>query len=154
MRIEGAFGLKDIPAHRSLVPLDGPGGEIVALDTARRPNRNSPLSRLVEGTNVHSMTPRQMANLSMDLYIGGYLQWEEYAMIAFQPELHPDFNRTIGALTGETSAPDRPRDYVSEWEERYAFERRHNGEDPGRLQSTLRILALLKKIEDPTDLLA
>lgn len=37
-------------------------------------------------------------------------------MLANQPELHPDFNRTIGALTGRRAAPDRERDCLAEWE--------------------------------------
>ncbi len=36
----------------------------------------------------------------MDLHVAGVLPWEGYAMLAFQPELHPDYDRTVGALIG------------------------------------------------------
>ena len=65
----------------------------------------------------------------MDLYMVGVITWEEHAMLAFQPELHPDYDQTVGALTGEKADPDRPRDYVAIWEARLAFERKHNAGD-------------------------
>ena len=67
-----------------------------------------------------------MADVSLELYASGTIAFEEYELLAFQPELHPDYNLTIGALTGELAGPDKARDFVAQWEERLNFERRHN----------------------------
>ena len=104
-----------------------------------------------QGLDLRNFTPRQMANLSMDLYVSGILEWDEYAMLAFQPELHPDYDRTIGALTGEKAKPDGPRDFIAEWEGRHRFEEEHNPEDRKLVQHTLRIVNVLKQIESPTN---
>ncbi len=102
----------------------------------------------------HNMTPREMANLSMELYASGVLSWEEYSMLAFQPELHPDYNRTIGALTGEKAEPDRSRDQVAEWEDRLAFEQKYNPIDDNRIRRTRRIVQVLKQVSQPTSMVA
>ena len=91
----------------------------------------------------------------MDLYVGGVLPWEEYAMLAFQPELHPDYDRTIGALTGEKAEPDRPRDFVSQWERRLEFEEKYNADHPKLVARTTHIVAVLRQLGDtPTDMSA
>jgi hypothetical protein len=158
MRIESNNSALDTwisPETRALVPVaDASNSSLTTLQTADKPSTAlSPLAQLAEGVRIRSMSPRQMSDMSMNLYVAGYLQWDEYAMLAFQPELHPDFDKTIGALTGEKAAPDRPKDFISEWEERLAFEQR-NGEDQDRLNSTQRILTLFKKIEHPTNVVA
>jgi hypothetical protein len=95
--------------------------------------------------NVRHMSPREMAAFGMDLYVDGVLGYEDYALLAFQPELQSDFGTTIGALTGTAASPDRPRDYVRIWEERLRFEQDHSDEDRTCLQRTARILRLLQR---------
>ena len=104
-----------------------------------------------QGADLRNFTPREMAELSMDLYVSGVVTWDEYALLAFQPELHPDYDRTVGALTGEKAAPDRPRDFIAEWEERLRFEEEHNGKDRQRVSRTMRILSVLKQMNSPTN---
>ncbi len=158
MRIEpneSFTDLKDITPSRALVPVDASNANLVTIDakeTSVEPV--SPLASLSKGVNVRHMSPRQISELSLSLYVAGYLQWDEYEILAFQPELHPDFNQTIGALTGETANPDRPRDFVVEWEDRYNFEVRNNPDDAKRIERNLRILTLFKKVEFPTNILA
>ena len=86
----------------------------------------------------------------MDLHVAGVLPWEEYAMLAFQPELHPDYDRTVGALIGKKAQPDRPRDFVALWEERLAFERKYNAGNPKLIARTAHIVTVLRQIESPT----
>ncbi len=88
----------------------------------------------------------------MDLYVAGILPWEEYAMLAFQAELHPDYDKTIGALTGEPAAPDRPRDFLNLWEERLRFEEKHNAGNPNLVARTRRIVQVFRQIASPTNL--
>ena len=158
MRIElnGSYtDLRDITPSRALVPVETNIANLVTIDAKEKSVETiSPLAKLSKGVDVRHMSPRQMSELSLNLYVAGYLQWDEYEILAFQPELHPDFDRTIGALTGESASPDRPRDYVVEWEDRYDFELRNNPDDAKRIERNLRILTLFKKVEFPTNVLA
>jgi hypothetical protein len=84
-----------------------------------------------------------MSELSLDLYVAGLLGYEDYAMLAFQPELHPDYDTTIGALTGTRAQPDRPRDFIELWEDRLRFESAHSPENQkliGRIQHIVHLL--------------
>lgn len=99
------------------------------------------------------LSPRQMVTLSLDLYIAGKLSFEDYAELAFQPELHPDFNATIGALTGEKAEPDRPRDFVRLWQDKAEFHRRHNNDRQDLIEQSERIANVLSKIKSPANVL-
>jgi len=104
--------------------------------------------------DIRTMTPREMADFSLDLYIDGSLSFEEYSMLAFQPELHPGFENTIGALTGERADPDRPRDYIEQWQDRFDFEQRYPSGDPKKLEQIDRILGVLHGFEEKLDFVA
>jgi len=104
-------------------------------------------------TGYSKLSPRQMVTLSLDLYIAGALSFEDYAELAFQPELHPDFNATIGALTGEKAEPDRPRDFVRLWQDKAEFQRRHNNERQDLIEQSERIAEVLSKIKSPANVL-
>jgi len=106
----------------------------------------SPLKKILADINARAISPRSMQTLSLDLYAAGIITWEEHEDLAFQADLHPDFPRTIGALTGDTALPDHPRDYVKEWEHRLDFERRHSPEGEKRTRA-LRILSVLRRID-------
>ncbi len=99
--------------------------------------------------DVRHMTPRQMVNLSFDLYSAGFLSQEQYTELAFQSELMPNFESTIGALTGEKAQPDLPRDYIAIWRQRVNFERTHCPEDERVIQRAQATLDLLKSIRKP-----
>lgn len=107
--------------------------------------------RLTRGLSLRKLTPRQMAEVSLDLYAAGILSYDDYALLAFQPELHPQYNVTVGALTGEPAGPDRARDYVDQWEERLNFERRHNPQNTSLVRRTERIVSLLNALDGPPD---
>lgn len=97
--------------------------------------------------DVRNLTPRQMSALCGELFLATMISCDEYLMMAFQPELHPDFDRTIGALIGEKADPDRPRDYIQRWTERLDFERRYNAKDPGLIDRTRNILSVLRQLD-------
>ncbi|HEY1721436.1 MAG TPA: hypothetical protein VGG27_09355 [Magnetospirillaceae bacterium] len=99
---------------------------------------------------VRNMSPREMANWAHEMYMLGWITWDEYR--AAQPvELHPDYNMTVGALTGERAEPDRPRDMVREWEERLAFAHRHSTRDDTEARRLHRIVAILRWQAGPQD---
>ncbi|MDA1089255.1 MAG: hypothetical protein O3A85_02940 [Proteobacteria bacterium] len=116
--------------------------------------KRSGLFDVIGNIDTHNLSPRQMTGLGQDLYIAGTISFEDYSLLAFQPELRPDFDRTIGALTGERADPDRPRDFVELWSERAAFERRHNPHRPDLIEQSERIASVLRQIESPTNVTA
>lgn len=136
-----------VPVRNSLpVPVEqGPQPEPTELKNL------SSLAEIIGDIDARNLSPRQMANLSLDLYAAGAVSFEDYAELAFQPELHPDFDQTIGALTGEKANPDRPRDFVRLWEDRAAFQRRHNYERTDLIEQSERIASVLRQIEKPTN---
>ncbi|CCQ74158.1 hypothetical protein [Magnetospira sp. QH-2] len=110
------------------------------------------LQKLVGNRDVRDLSPRQMVDLSLDLYAGNIISWDEYTLLAFQPDLHPDYDATVGALTGRPAAPDTPRDYVAQWEEKLDFEMKHNTDDRATLDKVAHIVTVLRQIENPTNL--
>ena len=120
-----------------------PGGRLTLSE--------SPLKPFSTGVNARAISPRDIQDLSLDLYAGGILSWEEHEDLAFQVDLHPEFSQTIGALTGEKPLPDQPRDYVKEWEQRLDFENRHAPQSP-KQHRTVRILSVLRRMHSPTDI--
>lgn len=137
---------------RELVPYETPPLPAPGPPAPEPPRRETVAGPITPNLDVRDLTPRQMAEMSMDLYMVGVITWEEHFMLAFQPELHPDYDQTVGALTGEKADPDRPRDYVAIWEERLAFERKHNAGDDDRVGRSRRIVNLLRRIAAPTDI--
>jgi hypothetical protein len=92
----------------------------------------------------HRMSPRQLADWAHDMYLCRNLAWEEYCMVGFPAELHPQYNKTVGALTGGVAQPDAPRDMIRAWEERRAFLRRYYQADAPEVLRVEKLLVLLK----------
>lgn len=143
-------------------PCTVPGTNVVVFEAAKPPQAvlgsgrqftESPLKSILTDINARAISPRQMQKLSLELYAGGIISWEEHAALAFQPDLHPDFARTIGALTGEKPLPDQPRDFVREWEQKLDFERRFAPATSRAKEHALHILSVLRRIESPASLL-
>ena len=104
--------------------------------------------------NIRQISPRKIMETGYDLYTIGAIGWEEYEMLAFQPELHPDYNKTIGALIGEKAQPDRSQDYIEIWEKRLLFERRYNPDNTRTIRQTEHLVSILRQIDRPTNLVA
>lgn len=140
----GAMSVRPAPVveiHRH----DRPAGPVPRLADCRQPApQPSPDER--RSTDPRRATPREIAQLAMDLYLDGTLGFEDSAMLGFQPDLNRRFVATIGALTGRPAAPDAPRDYIALWEARLAFERRFNPEAVAVQQRMTRILGTLRQI--------
>jgi len=150
MRVDDSRDWREyLPGHpaadRALVPVEPAARReptIAAIEKSDIPDQH-PL-KTAGRVDVRVLSPRQMVDMNMDLYVSGVLAWDEYAVLAIQPELHPDYERTIGALTGEAAEPDRPRDLVNQWEQRLAFDRKHNTDNPSIVDSTERIVGVLR----------
>lgn len=110
----------------------------------RQPAKLPPPGPAPGGPHVRYMTPREMQLYSENLYAAGYISFDDYEVLAFQPDLHPDFGRTIGALTGERAQPDRPRDFIRLWQERLNFAQRYYPSNSREVRRAHRILEAIK----------
>ncbi|CAA6603817.1 conserved hypothetical protein [Rhodospirillaceae bacterium LM-1] len=104
-----------------------------------------------ERANVRSMTPRELADFAYNMYMDGTLSWDEYRMVGFPSELHPDFDKTIGQLTGEHAQPDRPKDMVTAWQQRVEFEERYSANNPEAIERARRVLDVLRWQDAPPE---
>ncbi|MCR6630786.1 MAG: hypothetical protein NVV74_12455 [Magnetospirillum sp.] len=96
--------------------------------------------------DLRHISPRRFAEITHELYVEGSLKWAEYQLVGFPSELHPAYDTTIGALTGQKAEPNRPRDLLAEWENRLDFMRRHA--DPAVLVAE-RALDVLRRQAEP-----
>lgn len=94
------------------------------------------------GWDTRCISPRDFAEMAHELYVEGVFSWEDYCLVGFPSELHPDFDTTIGALIGARAEPDRPRDMLAQWEQRVDFERRYN-RDAREVRRAERVLHIL-----------
>lgn len=146
------YPIEPLALERSLVPVKAnpvvPIGQLVdrSSDAARMVSRKP----AVPAMDVRQMSPRKMAELSMDLYVAGIIEYKEHEMLAFQAELHPDYNKSIGALTGQPAQPDHPKDFIDEWQSRLAFQRRYNPDNVQRIRRSEHINNILRQIDAPT----
>ncbi|HMA52475.1 MAG TPA: hypothetical protein VKP60_22095 [Magnetospirillaceae bacterium] len=123
------------------------GGLPALPDDASEPY-STPLERATRGNyriDPRNMSPRQLADWAHEMYLCRMLAWEEYCMAGFPPELHPQYNRTIGALTGKLAQPDTPRNMIRVWEERLSFMLRYYEADEPDVQRVEKLLRLLRQ---------
>lgn len=138
---------------RKLVVVEDPLPPEVVKGSGRSATEH-PLEKMLENINSRAMSPREASKLGFELYAAGVLKWEEYSDLSFQPELHPEFKKTIGALTGEKAMPDGKRDFVKLWEKKYQFANRHHKPGSDVPERALHILSVLRRIESPLDVKA
>ncbi len=98
---------------------------------------------------VREISPRGLAALAFELYVEGRIPLDDYLLIGFPSELHPAYDRTIGALTGRRARPDRPRDMIREWENRVRELRGSSAPMAELTARAERVLSLLRWLERP-----
>jgi hypothetical protein len=149
MKLDFLFGQSQSNKNGRREPrLKTPAGGGAARDRPSEPSAPSTVPALPPPeirVAVRRMSPRQLAAWAHEMYLCGALSWDEYAMAGFPAELHPQYNRTIGALTGQRAQPDAPRDMVKEWEDRLAFALRHNTALEPYVRRTEKVLNLLRQ---------
>ncbi len=118
------------------------------VDTqADRTTNAGDLRRFASRYDLGAISPRAMVHLSTELFVSGYLTLDQHADLSFQSEMMPNFDLTIGALTGEKAEPDRPRNYAEIWRLRLEFEKNHIIDDERIVIRTQKILDLLEEID-------
>lgn len=146
-----------------------PGGALVALESrppqrlredvkpaprsTQRPAIAPPSRSRRAVPNVRYLSPREMLEYSQDLYAAGIIGFEDYEAMAFQPDLHPSYDKTIGALTGQCAAPDRPRDFIRHWQDRLNYVQRYYPADAYEVRQASRILKALIAFPQHDDIL-
>lgn len=120
----------------------------------KRPNPQIAAKMHADDIHVRYMTPRQMLLYSENLYAAGIISFDDYEKLAFQPDLHPDFARTIGALTGDKPQPDRPRDFIRRWQDRLEFAQRYHPANSHEVRQAFRILEVLKGFQRQSEIFA
>ena len=153
VRNDGNKNEKTSSGRELLAPVPRYPVPLATKDDERKSSGDVHLGPIVPDVDVRNMSPREMAELSLDLYANGILNWEEHEMLSFQPELNPAFKDTVGALTGEIAEPDRNRDYLELWEKRLDFERKYNPENQDSLLNTRQIVSVLRRLATPLNVL-
>ena len=150
------YPLEPLDSDRSLVLVK----RKLPIATGKRMDHSTDIDRTasrkptIPAVDPRQMSPRKMVKLSLDLYVAGIIGWEEHKMLSFQADLHPDYSKTIGALTGEPAKPDHPKDFIEEWERRLAFQRSYNPDNVRRIRRTEHIKNIFNQIDAPTHLVA
>jgi len=132
-----------VPLFPAQPPAEIPGEKSKTHDVHRP---ETPFGVVTRNIDVRHISPREMTDFSLDLYAAGVVAFDEYSALSLHPELHPDFDKTIGALTGDRAAPDRKRDFLGYWEEKLSFQERRSSPNPEELDRTRRIVTVLRVI--------
>jgi len=109
------------PLYANIPPLHLPPSAVLdnaILTTASRPEDDIWNTPEPPAHPVRNMSPQALAELALELYLEERIDREEYLLLGFPSETHPDYNRTIGALTGHAARPNKPRDLIRQWERR------------------------------------
>jgi hypothetical protein len=123
-------------------------GGLPALSDETAEPMSTPMERASRGNyriDPRAMSPRQLADWAHEMYLCRMLAWEEYCMAGFPPELHPHYNRTVGALTGKLAQPDAPRNMIRVWEEKLSFMLRYYDADEPDVLRVEKLLRLLRQ---------
>lgn len=142
------------PSKESRIAADGAAVTVSLSDQAKQAEGENQLLMLPapdERPNVRSMTPRELADFAYNMYMDGTLSWDEYKMVGFPSELHPDYDKTVGSLTGEKAQPDRPKDMVVAWQQRVEFEQRYSADKPEVVERAQRVLDVLRWQDAPPE---
>ncbi len=102
-------------------------------------------SRIAANYDVRNISPREMAKMSLELYQSGVISFKDHSFLSFQPELNPEYDETIGRLTGTVARPDEPQDFVAVWEG-HLKDQETRGTDREMIEQTRRMLSLVQNL--------
>lgn len=96
--------------------------------------------------DVRNVSPREMAAMSQELYQGGAISFQDHALLSFQPELSPEFNKIFPGRPGK---PDTPRDFIAQWETQLQTDEKRSDKNASkndqRIQNIIGNLAALRE---------
>lgn len=111
-----------------------------SLDEAKRTQLSNILSRY----DITNCTPRQMADLSLELYEAGALNFRQHALLSFQPELGPQYDELCRSA-GVSNTRNVPKNYIQVWEQRLADKKKENA-SPQMIKNTQEIVDILHEL--------
>lgn len=126
------------------------GGAAVAA--ASEEDRSASGAGAMPQRNVRRITPRELVRLGRELYIAGHLNDEEFVLLTRQPDLHPAFDRTIGALIGDRADPERRHDAIAGWEARLRFLHMYPDQTAAQRDRIRHVLDVLRGVGGEGDL--
>jgi hypothetical protein len=126
-------------------PAGGADLDVVDTDAAKQ------IGEIAAEYDVRNISPRDMVELSESLYGAGHISFETHAMLSFQPELHPEYDSTLGRMSGSPARPDEARDFIQVWED--MLEEKKDAAAPAeQIKLTEEVLNVLRNLAAIRDL--
>ena len=94
---------------------------------------------LAQEYDVRNMSPKQMSQMSQQLFDSGLISFEDHALLSFQPEMNYE---TQQILPGN---PEQPKDFIQQWEEQRQFHLKEGNHNFA--QKDQKMLNLLQNLE-------
>lgn len=104
------------------------------------------VSSVAQKYDVKNISPREMAQMSQELFDNNSISLKNHAFISFQPELNPSYNDTIGKFTHTTAQPDNPRNFLDEWKVRLE-EQLKSGASNEIINNTKEVVSILDNLD-------
>lgn len=98
------------------------------------------LSDIAAKYDIRNMSPRQMVDLSTELFQKGVISEQDHMTLSFQPELGNQ--KSSGVNFGD---PDAPKDFVAQWESQLDFHRKSG--DTQSAEISQRMLNILGNLD-------
>ena len=119
----------------------------VAVTTGNTVSNNiNTVSNIAQKYDVKNISPREMINMSQELYESGIISFKTYAFMSFQIEvLDPNYNNTTGGFTNTIAKPDQPRDFLEEWQDRLQ-KQKGSGLSAEIIKNTKDVVAVLENL--------
>ncbi len=109
-------------------------------------DKNSIMRDVASRYDLRNITAKDTAQLSQGLYDGGAISLKHHAFLSFQPALNPEYNDTIGSISGVTLTGDEPKDLVAFWENDLAY-KQGSGASELIINNTREIVDLVRKLD-------
>lgn len=100
------------------------------------------VSSIAQNYDVTNISPKEMAEMSQQLFDSGNITLKQHSMLSFQPELNPSYSSTIGKMTNKIGQPDVPRNFLGEWKDLLEHQIK-NGYPEHIIQNTKEVVFIL-----------
>lgn len=100
--------------------------------------------KIMSDYDIEKISPREMTQMSQKLYLAGILSQDDFQMLSFQPELHPDYEKSQKAEDKHAEAkPDEERNYIEVWKSKV-----RTYEDEGMVRDAFHANQMLNVLEN------
>jgi len=97
------------------------------------------VQNLAQEYNVRQMTPKDMSQMSQQLFDSGLIEFEDHALLSFQPTMNYQTQQVL------PSDADQPRDFIEQWEAQKAMHLSQGHQSFA--QKDQKIINILKNLE-------